>query len=1193
MLRLRLLLLSALLSSAGPLRAAVSEIRLPPVASTRMGETRIFSSANFEALALVGELDEGELLELSVSEGRVSLAGDAGLSFSEGDGSDDTLVRVSGSAAALNAALDGLVYTPPDDWAGGVVLSLDVLGEEPRTATLSIAVHAPLDPAAVQDVVLASVSSVHSGLQPGHLVAYGREAYDIADYPGGPSAGPAVVAASWGAGRVLAVGDHQMLDMDSYGAASGRFYENGLAWLADGDATSIRIVTLAQGVADWLAGQGYTDVVVTDLDALPGALAEAALFVPPWLGPTVSDEALAAIADFVRSGGGLFLAEYGVGYLWWWEGPVCDAPGNRLLRQAGVGFVASHRWDEGEIAVTPSHLQPLGAEGLLALLDDSSTASEDLLVRAAVLLTRIHDALPLDDPLARQLERAFQARVGAISPTPLSPVDEPWEQALLLRESALLEATAPEEVTAHRTVASLYGAVPDEAPRSPRTLTIDPAVTRWHSTGLYAPPGELVTLHVPAAAAERGFVLRISGHTDDISDRESWLRMPRVARSFAVSATETLAASAFGGALYFDVGTESRDLAPFPITIEGAVAAPHFVLGEDTDADWQAGLRDAPAPYAELVSPHLSLSLPASFVRDLEEPEALLVFWDEVVALQDELGQHAALRSCGERINIDVQVSAGWLHAGYPAQGARDAAAELVELDDLYASGSWGWFHELGHEAQRRPDKSWGWDNPYTFDDSVEVTVNLFTSYVFDRQGQTSRGGWSWTASPLRVFQKALSGLAGGTYADGDAATKLAMMLQLRDGWGWEAWQGVLATYQGAGEQPSGDAEERDAFLLRFSTQVGHDLSLFLGEIWGLSFTEAAAAEVAPLPDWLPAMGGLEGDYLTMSGTSLDFDLAGSALSLDGVAEIVDVVPGTESLDEVAPGLWRFAPASDFVGEDRFSYGVRSSTGHVRRSEVTVAVGAPAALMESWYEIEGSSLQDLVACPDYPDAPHEVALVPSFEIPVNAHDQYGVRLRGVLRTTESGDYRFWIASDDNGALFLGDDGRPSSKRLIATVPYWTSHRQWDRFDEQRSAPISLEAGRDYYLEALVKEGGGGDNLSVAWALDDGDPVVLAAPHVSPWDEDAVVVEPPRDAGEAELVSPADVAVSIDAGEPTEDAVSLAEIVAPDAAGNELSPQIRIGGSGCQAGPSAPSAGLVFVLLLGVFAIRRSGSGSPR
>ena len=80
---------------------------------------------------------------------------------------------------------------------------------------------------------------------------------------------------------------------------------------------------------------------------------------------------------------------------------------------------------------------------------------------------------------------------------------------------------------------------------------------------------------------------------------------------------------------------------------------------------------------------------------------------------------------------------------------------------------------------------------------------------------------------------------------------------------------------------------------------------------------------------------------------------------------------------------------------------------------------------------------------------------------------------------------FWIASDDAGELYLSTDESPANKQLIASVPGWTSSQEWGKYAEQESSPRSLVAGRSYYIEALMKEGGGGDNLAVRWELPSG------------------------------------------------------------------------------------------------------------
>jgi hypothetical protein len=56
---------------------------------------------------------------------------------------------------------------------------------------------------------------------------------------------------------------------------------------------------------------------------------------------------------------------------------------------------------------------------------------------------------------------------------------------------------------------------------------------------------------------------------------------------------------------------------------------------------------------------------------------------------------------------------------------------------------------------------------------------------------------------------------------------------------------------------------------------------------------------------------------------------------------------------------------------------------------------------------------------------------------------------------------------------------------IASVAGWASSREWTKEANQKSAPIALAAGQRYYIEALMKEGQGGDNLAVRWQLPNG------------------------------------------------------------------------------------------------------------
>ncbi len=119
--------------------------------------------------------------------------------------------------------------------------------------------------------------------------------------------------------------------------------------------------------------------------------------------------------------------------------------------------------------------------------------------------------------------------------------------------------------------------------------------------------------------------------------------------------------------------------------------------------------------------------------------------------------------------------------------------------------------------------------------------------------------------------------------------------------------------------------------------------------------------------------------------------------------------------------------------------------------------------------------------PNNPDAAYTKSFT-NFETEVNFLENYGQRVRTLVVPPADGNYTFWISSDDASELFLSTDETPANRVSIAGVSGWTSSREWGKYAGQQSAPRFLEAGRRYYLEAQMVEGGGGDNLAVRWQL---------------------------------------------------------------------------------------------------------------
>ena len=100
---------------------------------------------------------------------------------------------------------------------------------------------------------------------------------------------------------------------------------------------------------------------------------------------------------------------------------------------------------------------------------------------------------------------------------------------------------------------------------------------------------------------------------------------------------------------------------------------------------------------------------------------------------------------------------------------------------------------------------------------------------------------------------------------------------------------------------------------------------------------------------------------------------------------------------------------------------------------------------------------------------------------VNVADNYSRRMLGYLQPQVSGDYTFWVASDDQSRLYLSTDGYEANKVQIATVSSWTNFQAWDQSASQMSGTITLQAGQVYWIEVQHVELGGGDHASVAWS----------------------------------------------------------------------------------------------------------------
>ena len=130
--------------------------------------------------------------------------------------------------------------------------------------------------------------------------------------------------------------------------------------------------------------------------------------------------------------------------------------------------------------------------------------------------------------------------------------------------------------------------------------------------------------------------------------------------------------------------------------------------------------------------------------------------------------------------------------------------------------------------------------------------------------------------------------------------------------------------------------------------------------------------------------------------------------------------------------------------------------------------------------ITSGTIDGLLAHPNYPTSPSAVELISESETGNYWSDNYGSRVSGYVIAPITGIYKFALASDDQGQLFLSTDCKAANKVKIAACSTSVKKGLFTATTEQISAGITLQAGKVYYIEALQADGKYEDFIQIAW-----------------------------------------------------------------------------------------------------------------
>ncbi|XP_060135202.1 TRPM8 channel-associated factor homolog [Zootoca vivipara] len=709
------------------------------------------------------------------------------------------------------------------------------------------------------------------GIMPSDLLIHGNLAFPVGITD---SFQCFVGAAYYGRGRVVVSAHEKILSKPSMKT----FFLNAINWVAAGKEGKV-------GVGDHLK-ELYS---MLNQAGIPCELTDLKPGLSVYCCTTYSDTEKERIHEFVSEGGGLLIG--GQAWYWTYQNPTACAitqyPGNKILKKFGIGITGegiklpdeSYPARQASAVASSYHfrkalfqfkehiqskqdLQPPYSSWLKKLGKDCATFLSISATNSPPLSSVHEDMLQLIELKFLQPERtrtrrteeasmlssgtSFSRKIALLCGIPdaraSDPIKSNSDEAILIQMTFLLYNNLPH----------FQELVPLLIPNLPNYPTAPPQVIRiygtndgneaWRSTGLYVPPAKTVTLLFPPNAVGAQLQVQIGCHSDDLSNAEELQRPPVAIRRFKVTSQRMEVSSLWGGLLYIVLPNKSS-VGTVSVTVEGASLAPYFKLGETCLSAWKDTIRYYPAPWAELETENIILTVPSGDVRGMDSPEILLNTWAQMMRAVAKLAAIPLRLPRPERIVVDVQISHGSMHSGYPIMAKMGASVSLTDVQHMYTKGAWGAIHELGHNQQK---KGWGFP-PHT----TEASCNIWSVYVNETVLNIPRERAHPKLKPDSRKERVKNYIEGrAQLKDFKKWTALEPYLQLQEAFGWDPYIHIFTEYQAMTHIPTDNSSKMNLWARHFSQQVNKNLGPFF-KAWGWPLEDNLTQELATsFPPW-------------------------------------------------------------------------------------------------------------------------------------------------------------------------------------------------------------------------------------------------------------------------------------------------------------------------------------------------------
>ncbi|XP_053409650.1 TRPM8 channel-associated factor 2-like isoform X1 [Nycticebus coucang] len=649
-----------------------------------------------------------------------------------------------------------------------------------------------------------------------------------------------LAAARYGRGRVVLAAHEGMLCAPKMGP----FMLNAIQWLARGQTGIVGVNTSLKNLCSLLLEHGLQCSLEPHLTS----------GVCVYCCVAYSGKEAKKLQEFVAEGGGLLIG----GQAWWWasQNPGCSAlayfPGNVILNCFGLSIMprtlSPGCFPVPSFGTRSYHFRKALSEFQTVLCHGSGNLEKNCLsklqVDGAAFLQIPAEGVPAYVSLHRLLRKMLR-QAGLPTVSRENPVaSDSCEAVVLCLATELAHSGTDCSQLAQGLVtrtcsSSLY---PSEHP-----ITVDIDATNsgrgdsWVSTGLYLLEGQNAEVSLSEAAASADLKIQIGCHTDDLTKARKLSRAPVVTHQCYMDRTKRSVSCLWGGLVYIVV-PEGSQLGPVSVTIKRAVPAPYYKQGETSLEEWRSCVQENLAPWGELATDNIILTVPTTSLQALEDPEPVLHLWDEMMQAVARLGAQPFPFCRPERIVADVQISAGWMHSGYPIMCHLESVQELISEAGMRSRGLWGPIHELGHNQQCQ-----GWEFP---PHTTEATCNLWSVYVHETVLGIPRARAHPALSPPKREKRLKAHLGkGAPLHDWSVWTALETYLQLQEGFGWEPFTQLFAEYQTLSGVPNDNTAKMNLWVKKFSEKVQKNLVPFF-KAWGWPVQKEVADSLSSLPEW-------------------------------------------------------------------------------------------------------------------------------------------------------------------------------------------------------------------------------------------------------------------------------------------------------------------------------------------------------